>query len=104
MTIGLETAAGNVNETEQRFLISGASLNPKTSENPAPEWITKRMWNEIQNLSGVAIYNGFDEAVVEHITEWKAYFDGPTPQNEKLPGKWDGSLNPLQKIRGFAML
>ena len=98
MTIGLETAAGNVNETEQRFLISGASLNPKTSENPAPEWITKRMWNEIQNLSGVAIYNGFDEAVVEHITEWKAYFDGPTPQNEKLPGKWDGSLNPLQKL------
>ena len=96
MTIGLETAAGNVNDTEQRFLISGASLNPKTSENPAPEWITKRMWNEIQNLSGVAIYDGFDEAVVEHITEFKAYFDGPTPQNEKLPGKWDGSLNPLQ--------
>ena len=96
MTIGLETAAGNVDDTEQRFLIIRCISNPKTSENPAPEWITKRMWNEIQNLSGVDIYNGFDKAVVEHITEFKAYFDGPTPQNEKLPGKWDESLNPLQ--------
>ena len=42
--------------------------------------------------------NGFDKAVVEHIAEFKAYFDGPTPQNEKLPGKWDESLNPLQKL------
>ena len=50
------------------------------------------------NLSGVDIYNGFDKAVVEHIAEFKAYFDGPTPQNEKLPGKWDESLNPLQKL------
>lgn len=98
MTIGLETAAGNVDDAEYRFLISGASLKQSSTENPATNWITKRMWTEIQYSEGIPVYKGFAETVAGDIDAWKAYFDGPTPQNETMPGKWDKALNPLQKL------
>ena len=43
-------------------------------------------------------FHGFAADVKDRINEWKAYFDGPTPQAEQLPGKWEKALNPLQKL------
>ena len=103
MTIGLETAAGNVDDTEQRFLISGASLNPKTSENPAPEWITKRMWNEIQNLLGWIFIMDLTRQLLSTLLNLKHILMAQLPRTKSyLESGTSPSIR--SKIRGFAVL
>ena len=98
VTIALEDAGGNVDPIVWKFLISGQSLTPTDEPNPAPHWITKRMWTEILAMSGLPNWSGLSRGFAEEIDGWKAYFDAGEPQTLPLPGKWDAKLSVLEKL------
>lgn len=51
-----------IDDHEWSFLISGKTLTPVLAwENPAPDWIDARMWNEVQALAGLPVFNGLAE-------------------------------------------
>ena len=37
-------------QNEWRLMIAGGTMKPKEIENPAPEWISERSWNDILTL------------------------------------------------------
>jgi len=98
MAIKLLQARNEINPEEWMFLISGKTASQKTMDNPDPEWIDVRCWSEIMYISTLPIFEGFENDFVRQIVEYKKIFDDVAPQDMPLPGKWNDSLDSLQKM------
>ena len=98
LTIQIMQSHDEVDGIEWRFLISGQSSGQVEVANPDPSWIESRPWTEITTMSTVASFDGFAASVAGDIVAWRAYFDSDDPHRHNLPGKWNDSLNELQKL------
>merc|ERR1711990_399476 len=88
-----------VDDTEWRFLLTGGVGAAKDVPNPAPAWLPAGQWGEICKADlGLGPFEGFCQAVADHVAEWKAYYDSAEPYNLALPGGWEDKLNSLQKL------
>lgn len=87
-----------IDPIQWRFLISGKAPGHVAMENPAPDWIDARMWAEIQALSGIDVFNGFEKDVKILLDEWKAYYDNMDPQKMALPGPRNKAYDTFQKM------
>jgi dynein heavy chain, axonemal len=50
------------------------------SPNPAPEWITERIWSEVLTLESLEPFNGFSENFKTYLKEYKEIFDSTEPE------------------------
>ncbi|KAL6609170.1 dynein heavy chain and region D6 of dynein motor-domain-containing protein [Neocallimastix sp. 'constans'] len=99
LTIRILSNEGKINMDEWRFLLSGNAMNDeKRKPNPAPEWISNKIWTDICSLSTLPNYENFDEDFIVHLKEFKKIFDSQVPQREILPGKWRLKLDTFQKL------
>lgn len=48
--------------------------------NPAPEWITERIWNEILTLESLEPFRAFAQNFRAHLKDFKAIFDSGEPE------------------------
>ena len=83
---------------EWQFLLSGQSTNPSEVENPAPDWIIKRVWSEICALDDIAIFKGISSTFKDNLTDWKAYFEDHATHRAGIPAGFDSKLNKFQKM------
>jgi dynein heavy chain len=67
-------------QNEWRLLIAGGTHKPKELPNPAPEWISKRSWNEILTLSSLPKFSKFAKDFKNHVEGFKKIFDSLEPQ------------------------
>jgi hypothetical protein len=58
--------------------------------NPAPAWLSDRAWRQLRLLSALPAFSGLDAAVAAAPAGWRAVYDSPEPQGEKLPGLFGG--------------
>ncbi|CAM9289484.1 unnamed protein product, partial [Discosporangium mesarthrocarpum] len=100
MTIRVLQGENQINDKEWGFLISGKTDIPiQAGENPAPDWIDARMWNEVQSLSGLQAFDGLTQCFMrEMLGSFKNMYDHMEPHTLPLPGKWETSLNLLQRL------
>jgi dynein heavy chain len=98
MAIKVQQSHGQIDSREWAFLMSGKAAAEKTLDNPSPDWIDGRTWSEILNFSTLDAFDGFETDFVKQLQDWQAIFDHIEPQSQPLPGKWEGSLGPLQKL------
>jgi dynein heavy chain len=99
MAVKIMQADGLVDSTEWMCLLSGKVSHPLTApENPCPDWMDVRMWNEVLGFSSLPIFDGFADSFVRDVTAWRAIFDHPEPQWAEMPGGWTQKLNSLQRI------
>ncbi|XP_070190635.1 dynein axonemal heavy chain 1-like isoform X2 [Littorina saxatilis] len=87
-----------INMDEWRHLVAGGTTKPKELENPAPEWISERSWNEILVLGALPKFVPFVDDFKNHLEGFKTIFDSPDPHREELPGQWNTDLDSFQKI------
>ncbi|KAJ3087451.1 Dynein heavy chain 1, axonemal [Quaeritorhiza haematococci] len=88
-----------IDPAQWKFLLTGGTAaEEKGLQNPAPDWLSKTSWTEIQSLSSLATFTGFDETFADHIADYRAIFDSPQPHREMLPGPWSKTLTSFQKI------
>jgi len=87
-----------IDGNEWMFLITGKTPKSKQLENPNPDWIDARCWTEINSLCTMPVFEGFETDFINKIEEFRAIFDHASPETEPLPGKWNTSLNSLQKM------
>ena len=60
-------------------MIAGGTLKPKDIENPAPEWISERSWNDILTLPSLPKFLTFAEDFKNHLDGFKRIFDSIDP-------------------------
>ena len=85
-------------QDEWRHLIAGGTTIPKKLDNPAPEWISERVWNDILTLPALPNYVKLAEEFSEHTEGFKKIFDSVEPHREPLPGHWNTDLDDFQKM------
>ncbi|GFR45764.1 hypothetical protein Agub_g7181 [Astrephomene gubernaculifera] len=87
---------------ELRFMLTGGvAMGDLPLPNPAPEWISERMWGEVCRASDLAaahVWKGLAEHVAENPTAWKRIYDSLEPHTEPLPEPWQSRLDPFQRI------
>jgi hypothetical protein len=62
---------GEIDAREWRLLLSGPSKSDWTEKNPAPEWMTQKMWVEVLSLGELAAFKGFASHFVENLAHYK---------------------------------
>ena len=85
-------------QDEWRHLIAGGTTIPNNIPNPAPEWISKRVWKDILTLPALPNFTKLAEEFGDHADDFKKIFDSIEPHRESLPGHWNTDLNDFQKM------
>ncbi|XP_048343305.1 LOW QUALITY PROTEIN: dynein axonemal heavy chain 1 [Sphaerodactylus townsendi] len=88
---------GKINMDEWRYLLSGGAVKV-VRENPAPEWLYERAWNDILALSNLDNFSSFADDFVANLSTFRAIFDSPEPHRAPLPGIWNTKLDSFQKL------
>lgn len=88
-----------VDPDEWRFLYSGkGAAGGAKLENPAPDWIDARMWDEMLGLGSLPQFAGFVEDLVgKDLKAWRAIYDSLEPHSAEFPGRWK-DLGPFHRI------
>ena len=71
-------------QDEWRYLISGGTVIPDTLDNPAPDWISERMWMDILTLPALPKYSSFAREFSELLEGFKRMFDSSEPHQSVL--------------------
>ena len=95
-----------ISGTELRFLLTGGVAMGETPyENPAPSWISPKMWGEVcrGNDLGEA-FNGLRDHIATFPDQWRALYDSTEPQKVSLPGGWHERLDSFQRLLVLRMM
>lgn len=86
--------------TELRFLLTGGvAMGELPAPNPAPQWVSEKMWGEICRASDLGPkWKGLIEHVSSSPELWKRIYDSLEPQSEPLPSPWSERLDSFQRI------
>ena len=66
-------------QDEWRYLISGGTVVPDKLDNPAPDWISERMWLDILTLPALPNFSSFAKEFSSLMDGFKTVFDSPEP-------------------------
>jgi len=88
------------NKTEFNFFLRGGQVLDRSAmqKNPAPDWVTSAMWDNIQEVEKLENFRGFQTTFEQTLRDWRKWFMSPEPEREPLPGEWDARLDALQKL------
>jgi len=60
--------------------LAGGSTRPVAVANPAPEWITERIWSEILTLESLEPFKNFAVTFQNYLQQYKEIFDSSEPE------------------------
>lgn len=96
LTITMLESAGNHNEDELRFFMTGGmALDEKPPPKPEAPWILEKMWGEMVRLSNLSAFSGFYQSLSDNLEEWKLLYDSPNPHEAKFPDPWEAKLTDI---------
>ncbi|ESO89348.1 hypothetical protein LOTGIDRAFT_210379 [Lottia gigantea] len=98
LSVRIRMHKGLIDMDEWRYLIAGGTIKPKDIDNPFPEWLTDRSWNDFLTLASLPKFSNFAEDFKNHEDGLKKIFDSAEPHREELPGKWNTELDDFQKM------
>ena len=99
LTSKLEMAKGAIDGGQLRFLLTGGvAVGENPNENPAPGWISTKMWDEMCRLSAFGDYEGLKEDIANDPDLWKPIYDASDPTTERLTSQWEEKLTHFQKL------
>ncbi|KIY99476.1 Dynein heavy chain 3, axonemal [Monoraphidium neglectum] len=92
--------AGALDSAHLRFLLTGGlAVGGPQHPNPAPGWISSKMWGEACRAEGLGpLWQGLAAHMTENVSTWKAVYDSPAPQDAALPEPWDSGLDAFQRL------
>jgi dynein heavy chain len=79
---------GLKDESEWFFILTGGMGLDNPHPNPAPEWLSAKMWDTACRLEDLKSFTGFRDDFVENIVQWKLVYDSLTPHEDLFPGQF----------------
>ncbi|CAH8612512.1 unnamed protein product [Heterobilharzia americana] len=89
---------GLIDSDEYRFLLAGGTHKIKELSNPAPEWISDRMWGDVLNLAALPKFVNLPESITQSRDGFKRIFDSTEPHRTEFPEPWQTELDSFQRI------
>lgn len=86
------------NENNQlAFLLTDGSLFENLHPNPAPQWLSSKIWDHVVRMQTLPEMVHFHQSFAENLDEWMNYYDLKTPEEYSLPAPYQ-NLAPLLKL------
>jgi dynein heavy chain len=64
--------SGEIKEDQFRFLLTGGvSLGEELAPNPAPEWLSEKLWGEVNRMSKLTNFTGYLKHFNKNIEFYK---------------------------------
>lgn len=89
---------GKMDDQELRFLLTGPLGDSDCEPNPAPEWISGVMWNEICTLDKLPAYEGLVNSYIKHPQDFRKVYDTSEAHLASWPNGWNEKLHTFQKL------
>lgn len=103
LCVNIMRKAGEVNQIEWNFFLTGGVGLDNPHPNPAGEWLPQKAWDELCRLNDVPSFDGLREHIELNSWEWKQVYDSSQPQSEVLPdfGKHVSTFQKLCLLRSL---
>ncbi len=82
----------------RHFLTGGIASDEITIKKPEEPWLSDQTWMSLLTLCKLSSFNDFAEYFIEHIDDFRTYYNHPNPHQEKIPGEMDQTLSLFQKL------
>lgn len=87
---------GQLKEEQLNFFISdGNNFDTVLPEKPDIEWITNKMWRELNKWSEITERDDLLRLILDNVNKWKMYFDD---SDSKLPSELVDKLSSFEKL------
>lgn len=78
--------SGEIKDDQFKFLLTGGvSLGEELPENPCKEWLSERLWGELNRMSKLTNFTGFMKHYSKNLDHYKAMYDSVNPNLMELP-------------------
>lgn len=88
---------GELDQVENRFMLTGGTAVESKKPNPAPHWLLDKAWCNIEEMSEkIKHFKGFDTEFQENIKTWEKIYSSPKPHKldeVEWPDKWADDTN-----------
>jgi len=98
LCVGLLRGSGKLEEDLWNFLLTGGVAFDIPYPNPDPSWLSDKSWSEIVRASLLPGLEKLRESFQSDISQWKAYYDLPNPQDYPFPEPFEEEGETLQKL------
>ena len=99
LTTKLQIADGKIDSDQLRFLLTGGvAVGENLAVNPAPGWISTKMWDEVCRLSDFEIFSELKDDIGTMPDAWRGIYDAADPGAFPFPNSWDGKISPFQRL------
>ena len=98
LCVAVAKQKGLIDGREWRFLLAGPTDTEISEPNPAPSWVTEKVWIEIVNCARLPAFAGFDNAFTANVEHYRSYFESADAHRHKLDEKFDKKLDSFQKL------
>ncbi|KAK4887372.1 hypothetical protein RN001_003643 [Aquatica leii] len=86
-----------VDPHEWHFFLAGGSVL-RELDNPAPEWLSTKAWNEILAMENLPVFQGYPDTFPSTLSYYKRIFESAEPHKEELPALIESKLSNFQKM------
>lgn len=97
-------ASNRIDKNEFLFFLSGGMALKTVTNNPAPDWLPDKSWNEIDRVNTLSGFEEFPKSFSNNLMKWKIYYDLLNPEKAPLPEPWENTLTPFQKLIVMRMI
>ena len=101
----IQMAAKTISTREWNYLIGTDKGNTEDSSKTSPciriDWLPSESWSNVRRLAldFAQVFAELPESIdSESHDEWRHWYQHAKPETQELPGKWQNSLDSLQKL------
>ncbi|MAD34110.1 MAG: hypothetical protein CMJ88_10175 [Planctomycetes bacterium] len=98
LTVRILMSKDKIDPVEWYFALTGGVAMENVHQNPVSDWLSEKQWGEVTRLSELKSFNGLREEFSSGAEEWKRIYDSSYPHQEHFPGKWETSLEGVQRL------
>eukprot|EP01064_Diplonema_japonicum_P003207 TRINITY_DN1209_c2_g1_i1.p1 TRINITY_DN1209_c2_g1~~TRINITY_DN1209_c2_g1_i1.p1 ORF type:complete len:4214 (+),score=1112.95 TRINITY_DN1209_c2_g1_i1:49-12642(+) len=99
LTVAIIRPEGKVDHNLFRFFLTGPTGQGGNAPNPAPDWVTEVVWNDIQFISNnLEAFKGFAEHFANEHHHYRKVFDSSEPHLQAMHEQWEEKFDPFMKL------
>lgn len=103
LTTKIMLSCNQIQQNQFIFLLTGGNTEAnihlgRVKPTDDADWITDRMWMDLNQLEQLIEFKGFMDSVVMNLSVWRKIYDAVEPHLERIPQPWLDKLSKFEKL------
>jgi len=98
LTIRIAVNDEKLTQEEVDYLVMGKMSPDPGNMGPLHEWMSETIWPRVKALEGLKRFQGLGDNMQSDSDDWMKFFDSEMPEDSKLPGDYQKSLGPFDRL------